>query len=282
MLFFGLHYTIHDFKMPKSIPKFRKKKVAEKRQNVKVAISQKLEPIEKNQGDFRIQHNKMVLNWLTKPSHQKKNVFFLLPCLIKQNIKFLWFKFIIEITDKHSAGNSWKSMWINQNQSTNAIAKEKLSPITNTRCIGWIKRKINQGEGRGNWITARLRAAVVDVGFSVTQHSRRMLLEGVHSSLETLASLLLLLFPSDLLHREHTSSLFGQLRSRLWIHPTLHRYKYIYLECTYRVFKPLYHFASLRISLNVNNTFYSFFWGWSEPDLTYSFFFFSFLFLKIT
>ena len=69
MLFFGLHYTIHDFKMPKSIPKFRKKKVAEKRQNVKVAISQKLEPIEKNQGDFRNQHNKVVLNQLTIIRH---------------------------------------------------------------------------------------------------------------------------------------------------------------------------------------------------------------------
>ena len=49
---------------------FRKKKVAEKRQTTKVAISQKLEPIETKQGDFRNQHNKVALNQLTILRHK--------------------------------------------------------------------------------------------------------------------------------------------------------------------------------------------------------------------
>jgi len=42
---------------------------------------QKLEPIEQNEGDIRIQHNKVVLNWLSKLRHQKKT-FFLSACVI--------------------------------------------------------------------------------------------------------------------------------------------------------------------------------------------------------
>ena len=61
-----------------------KKKVAEKRQNVQVAIPQKLEPIEQNEGDIRIQHNKVVPNLLTKLRNQKKKRFFLLLCVINQ------------------------------------------------------------------------------------------------------------------------------------------------------------------------------------------------------